>query len=101
MDRRDEVIRFFQDRNDLRDKELRPVPDETPPDGEAVKCIVVAYGWGDAVRLKGGDPMVRGLVTCITARPGSTLYDVSWPDNRSTTQHYDFELEAIDMENAG
>jgi len=97
---REDVIRYFRDRNDYRDKELRAVPDETP-DGEAVKCIVVAYAWGETVRLKGGDPMVRGFVTCITARPGSTLYDVSWPDNRSTTQHYDFELEAIDPEAVG
>lgn len=91
---RDEVIQYFQGRNGYRDKEIAPMP--TTPEregGEKPKVIVVRWRFEDTVKLRRGDGFTSGFVTGIIARPSGVLYEVSWPDNRTTTQHFDFELE--------
>jgi hypothetical protein len=59
--------------------------DRRPPKGE------FPYWFKDIVFLRLATERVAGMITAVTLRPGSAVYDVSWPDT-STTCHYDFEL---------
>jgi len=98
---RDEVIRFFQDRNDLRDKELRAVPDETPK----LKPIWVQFAIGDHVLYKGhpstGFSDVLGRVVGVRVHgEGGAIYRVRWSDTREASSHFGFELHGVDMEDA-
>lgn len=94
---REAIVRYFTQLNDYRDKEtaVPTKPDEPESDDEPCKAIVVKYLWGDRVRLRGGDEQV-GRVVSIKAPPGAVLYEISWPESREISEHYEFELEAAD-----
>ena len=95
MDRKptnaDELKRWMSDVESYRDKEIRmPEIDDRP------LAIVVTYIWGDKVRLA-DDPEHRvGRVVLIEAGPCGVRYEVCWVDDRSFSQHHDFELEAAE-----
>jgi hypothetical protein len=90
---REDVVRWFRERNDYRDREAAPVP-ETNDDEPIQKAVLVEYLHGDRVRLK-DDPDSPGRVVGIESYPGAVRYEVSWGD-RDFSKHYAFELEAID-----
>lgn len=93
------LVRFMAAMEAYRDKEIiRPMRDDDR-DGDGIggdKAVIVAWLPGDRVRLVGGEPGEWGFVTAIFTRVSGNLYQVSWPQSKSITDHWAFELEDAD-----
>jgi hypothetical protein len=72
------------------DKQIEGAP---PPGAITIKHLI-----GHLVRLKIGDPLIKGLVFGFDVRQTGTTYHVCWGDNRQSSEHYDFELEAVEAD---
>ena len=94
------LARFMAAMDAYRDKAVyNSLDDASPPgdgDGEECKAVFVAWLPGDRVRLRGGDDDEWGFVTAIFVRVGGCLYQVSWPQAKTITDHWGFELEDAD-----
>ena len=91
------LARFMAAMEAYKDKAVyNVVGDAIPPeegDGEECKAVFVAWLPGDRVRLRGGDDDEWGFVTAIFVRVSGCLYQVSWPQAKTITDHWGFELE--------
>jgi len=64
-----------------------------PADGGECKAVVVAWLPGDRVRLIGGEPGEWGFIAAVFVRVSGCLYQVAWPQAKTITDHWAFELE--------
>lgn len=94
-----ELARFIALMDAYEDKELQPMygdDDEPQGGGEPQYAVLVAYRFGDRVRLLDDPEGVVGRVVVIEATPGGVRYEISWAAERAFSQHWAFELEAAD-----
>ena len=93
------LARFMAAMDAYKDKAMynsnAPADGDDGDDGEC-KAVVVAWLPGDRVRLRGGDDDEWGFVTAIFVRVSGCLYQVSWPQAKTITDHWGFELEDAD-----
>jgi len=93
------LARFMAAMEAYKDKAVyNSLDDASPPgDGDGTsKTLIVAHAIGDRVALRGGDPDEWGFVTAIFVRVSGCLYQVSWPQAKTITDHWGFELEDAD-----
>jgi len=93
------LVRWMDAMDAYRDKAVfnsnAPAGGDDDDDGEC-KAVFVAWLPGDRVRLRGGDDDEWGFVTGMVVRPGCITYQVSWPQAKTITDHWGFELEDAD-----
>ena len=89
------LARFMAAMDAYRDKAVYNSLDDDD-DGEECKAVFVAWLPGERVRLIGGDPDEWGFVSAIFVRVSGCLYQVSWPQAKTITDHWGFELEDAD-----
>jgi len=69
-----------------------PRPEVKPPPRPAMRFHPTRYTFGDVVYLRVRGEQVRGMVTQITLRSGSSpLYGVTWGSG-TESWHYEYEL---------
>lgn len=91
---REDVIRFFAERNAYLDKEIAvpTKPDEPEAGDDDLSMVPFAFDIGDRVFMADAPGGPAGRVVRLHVDPGETMYTVTWSDTRCTSTHYGFEL---------